>query len=204
VNRFPVLLLLAFLCAPAHAQQPAPPGQVVVNQVNLVLAWDQNTDTDLAGYKVYSGQASGKYGQPTTIGTTNTLTLYGFATGQYFFAVTAFNTSGLESGYSNEVSATIVSPAPPTSPAPFVQGPLLVDITSTSAQLSWKSSVATTSRIEYQTPGGDFISLVIDTDPVTDHWVRLAGLSGGKIYAYTVICETATARYEASGSFKTR
>ena len=202
------ILFAAVLCLllslPVLAQQPAPPNQAVVNQINLTLAWDPNTETDLAGYKIYFGSASGKYGTPTTIGTTNTITLYGFATGQYFFAVTAYNTAGLESGFSNEVSATVLSPAPPPAPASNIQGPLLVDVTSTSAQLSWKTSVATKARIEYQAPGGPFISLVIDTDPVTDHWVRLASLTGGSIYAYTVICETATATYEASGSFKTK
>jgi hypothetical protein len=201
------ILIAAVLCLllslPALAQQPAPPAGVVVGQINLTLQWDPNTETDLTGYKAYFGTAPGTYGTPTSIGKTNTLTLYGFAAGTYYFAVTAFNAAGLESGFSNEVSATIVSPAAPP-PATFVQGPLLVDIASTSAQLAWKTSVATTSRIEYQAPGGDFISLVIDTDPVTDHWVRLASLTGGKIYAYTVICETATARYEASGSFKTK
>ncbi len=204
MERFAAVVVFLLFPFALLAQQPVPPGGAVINQINLTLAWDANTETDLAGYKVYFGTASRTYGAPTTIGTTNTITLYGFATGTYYFAVTAFNTSGLESGFSNEVTATILSPAQPPAPASIIQGPQLVDITSTSAQLSWKSSVATKSRIEYQTAGGPFISLVIDTDPVTDHWVRLASLTGGSIYAYTVICDTATARYEATGSFKTK
>jgi hypothetical protein len=97
-------------------------------------------------------------------------------------AVTAFNSAGLESGFSNEVSATILSPAQPPAPGTFVQRPLLVDIASTSAQLSWKTSVATTARIEYQTAGGPFISLVIDTDPVTDHWKLGTPLTGQRAF----------------------
>lgn len=74
---------------------------------DVTLAWDANTESDLAGYKVYYGTASGVYGTPITIGTQTTYTVTGLPPGTYYFAVTAYNTSGLESGYSNEVSQTI-------------------------------------------------------------------------------------------------
>ncbi len=60
------------------------------------------------------------------------------------------------------------------------------------------------ARIEYQTAGGPFNSLVIDQVAVTDHLVRLAGLQSAKVYSYTVICETGTTRFEAAGSFRTK
>lgn len=195
------------LCANAgvlFSQQPAPPAGVVVGQINLTLQWTPNAEPDLAGYKVYFGVTSGKYGPPTAIGSTNTITLYGFASGQYFFAVTAYNTAGLESGYSNEVTATVMSPAAPPVPTQNIQGPQLVNVAATTAQLSWKSLPAATSRIEYQTAGGPFVSLIVNTDPVTDHWVRLTGLAGNSVYNYTVICQTSSIRYETVGSFKTR
>jgi len=74
---------------------------------DVTLAWDANTESDLAGYKVYYGTASGVYGTPITIGTQTTYTVSSLPPGTYYFAVTAYNTSGLESGYSNEVSQTI-------------------------------------------------------------------------------------------------
>ncbi|MGD0977410.1 MAG: dockerin type I domain-containing protein [Minisyncoccia bacterium] len=76
---------------------------------NVTLAWDPNTESDLAGYKVYYGTASGSYGAPITIGTQTTYTVAGLTPGTYYFAVTAYNTSGLESGFSNEVSTTVGS-----------------------------------------------------------------------------------------------
>ena len=74
---------------------------------DVTLQWDPNSESDLAGYKIYFGTASGVYGTPITIGTQTSVTVTGLAPGTYFFAVTAFTTAGLESGFSNEVSKTI-------------------------------------------------------------------------------------------------
>jgi hypothetical protein len=79
----------------------------VAHAGDVVLQWDANTETDLAGYKVYYGSASGTYGSPVVIGKVTTHTLSQLPAGTYYFAVTAYNTSGLESGFSNEVSAVI-------------------------------------------------------------------------------------------------
>ena len=69
------------------------------------VAWDPNTEPDLAGYKVYYGAASGTYGAPIDAGKVTTYTLAGLTLGQaYFISVTAYNTSNIESGHSNEVS----------------------------------------------------------------------------------------------------
>jgi hypothetical protein len=81
------------------------------------LAWDPNTETDLAGYKVYSGTASRNYTNVVTLGLVTSYTVtnvaYDITT---FFTVTAYNTSNLESEYSNEVSALIPAPQPPPVP----------------------------------------------------------------------------------------
>jgi len=75
---------------------------------SVTLEWDANTESDLAGYKVYYGTASRTYGTPITLGKVTTYTVTGLTPGTtYYFAVTAYNTAGLESGYSNEVFATI-------------------------------------------------------------------------------------------------
>lgn len=107
----PWLLLPLLLFAPAlvHAAGRA------------TLAWDANTEADLAGYKVYVGTASGQYGPPVDVGLTATPTapthdVEPLEDGTYFFAVTAYDASGNESGFSNEVSKSIDStpPAPPS------------------------------------------------------------------------------------------
>ena len=71
------------------------------------LAWDSVTATNLSGYRIYYGTSPGTYlqsfGQGITVGNTTTYTLLGLSSGtRYYFAVTAFDTSGNESVYSNE------------------------------------------------------------------------------------------------------
>ncbi|MFQ5641452.1 MAG: hypothetical protein ACE5IR_26040 [bacterium] len=90
------------------------------------LSWNANTESDLAGYKLYYGSASGVYGDPVDIPLsalsntasptfTQTLALDCGENKTAFFALTAYDLAGNESGKSNEVSKTYdVSPCNPT------------------------------------------------------------------------------------------
>ncbi len=78
------------------------------------LTWDAPTTnadgtplTDLAGYKVYYGTTSGNYTDVIDVGNVTTYKVEGLQPGTYYFAVTAYDTSGNESNYSNEVSKII-------------------------------------------------------------------------------------------------
>lgn len=70
-----------------------------------------NSETDLAGYKIYIGTSSGFYtypGSPIVVGRTDSYAITGLPTGQtYFFAISAFDASGNESQLSAEVSKSI-------------------------------------------------------------------------------------------------
>jgi fibronectin type 3 domain-containing protein len=77
---------------------------------SATLTWNANTESDLAGYKVYRATASGAYGAPiaTVLRTVTTYQATGLQFGTtYFFVVTAFDIAGNESAYSNEVSKSI-------------------------------------------------------------------------------------------------
>jgi hypothetical protein len=72
---------------------------------NVTLAW--NAVTDVAGYRLHYGTASGNYAQSQDVGNTTTATVSSLTPGvTYFFVVTALNTAGLESLPTNEVSFT--------------------------------------------------------------------------------------------------
>jgi fibronectin type 3 domain-containing protein len=85
----------------------------------LKLAWDADTESDLAGYKVYYGTSSKSYTGPIDVGNVTTYTLTGLKGGQtYYIAVTAYNTLNNESGYSSEASGVATEPTPPVSETP--------------------------------------------------------------------------------------
>jgi hypothetical protein len=84
------------------------------------LRWQSNTETDLAGYKIYYGTTSRKYGAPITVGKVNRYDFTGLNSGTYYFTLTAIDTAGNESGFSREVTKTI-SPSP-TPPPPLPSG----------------------------------------------------------------------------------
>jgi chitodextrinase len=72
------------------------------------LAWDVVTHPNLMGYRVYFGTASGAYNQASgngvDVGNATSHTINGLSSGtRYYFAVTGYDSSNNESGFSNEV-----------------------------------------------------------------------------------------------------
>ena len=76
---------------------------------SATLHWQPNTESDLAGYRIYYGTSSRSYGSYISVGkNTTSYTINNLTEGQtYYFALTGVDTSGNESGYSTEVSKTI-------------------------------------------------------------------------------------------------
>jgi len=73
-----------------------------------LLAWSPPTSTTVAGYNVYVGTAPGVYGAPINVGNVSSYTVANLAVGYtYYFVVTDYNSSGVESLPSNEVSKVI-------------------------------------------------------------------------------------------------
>ncbi len=82
----------------------------VVVGPNGTVFWTANTDTDLAGYKIYFGQAPGVYSVSSDIGKTATptnplvsISTFNLSEGQWYVAVTAYDLAENESGKSVEV-----------------------------------------------------------------------------------------------------
>jgi len=91
----------------------------------VTLAWDPNTESNLAGYRLHYGTASGSYTVHLDVHNVTSYTVTGLTEGQtYYFAATAYDDRGNESGYSNQVSHTVPAanaapskPATPTGPS---------------------------------------------------------------------------------------
>lgn len=76
-------------------------------QSSVTLAWDANPETDIAGYRIHTGTSSGVLTVVQDVGNTTTQTVSSLAPSTtYYFAVQAYNTSGLSSILSSEVVHT--------------------------------------------------------------------------------------------------
>jgi hypothetical protein len=64
---------------------------------------------DLSGYKIYYGTASQVYTGYIDIGNVTTVRIGNLPAGYIYFTLTAYNASGNESGYSNEVRRTVLA-----------------------------------------------------------------------------------------------
>ena len=85
------------------------------HSATVTLTWDPNTEQDLAGYKLYQGTKSGNYTSSVDAGNKTTCTLSNVEPGiTYYYAATAYDTAGNESGYSGEVS--YIAPTQETPP----------------------------------------------------------------------------------------
>jgi hypothetical protein len=79
----------------------------VASTSTTVVAWDAVSASTLGGYRLYYGTSPGTYqqakGQGVNVGKATSYTITGLTRGKrYYFAVTAYDTSNRESGYSNE------------------------------------------------------------------------------------------------------
>ena len=72
---------------------------------SVVLAWNPSPQTNVVGYKIYSGTASHQYSSVLTVANVTHATLSGQVPGEtYYFAATAIDAAGNESAFSNEAS----------------------------------------------------------------------------------------------------
>ena len=97
------VLLAAFASTRTKGEEViADDGDTNASITFLTLVWDRNPEPDIAGYKVYYGRVSGDYTQLVTV--TNPTARIGVRGSKTtYFAVTAYNTNGVESDLSDEV-----------------------------------------------------------------------------------------------------
>ena len=77
-------------------------------EASVTLVWDANTESDLAGYRLYQSLAPGQHGPPNVAeipAGTETTTLTIPDEQDTYFVLSAYDQAGNESGYSDEVKA---------------------------------------------------------------------------------------------------
>jgi PKD repeat protein len=184
------LLLLVLTAASLHA------ASVQLNWTPPTTNADGTALNDLAGYKVYHGSGSRQYTASVDVGNVTSYTLSGLTGGRlYYIAVTASDTSGNESVYSDEIPVTPTDTPPPGAPvANFTanhtvgNAPLPVNFADTSTTPSgsitswtWNFGVNNaTSTLRhpsytYQAPGTYTVSLTVRTNTGATNTVTKTG-----------------------------
>jgi hypothetical protein len=142
------------------------------------LTWNRSPSTNVAGYHVYYGLTSGNYPYMLNAGNTPSATVSGLTPGQtYYYTVTAYSTTGQESGQANVVSNT--------TPAQILAQPLSqTAVIGTIAVLS--ANVASVVPVTFQ---WFFNGAAIDD--ATNSILILPGVSQGNAGSYKVVASNA-------------
>jgi hypothetical protein len=84
---------------------------VAFAQSSVTLAWDPVADDTVAGYRLYEGVVSRTYTNSIDVRNVTTATVSNLAWGTtYYFAITAYDTNGQESAFSDEISFAVPFP----------------------------------------------------------------------------------------------
>ena len=112
MNKLILLLIPIFIitiagCGSSNFSSPTAGGETIT-WTPPTSNVDGSPLTDLAGYKVYYGPASGNYtGGSTNVGLTTSYNTNTLTAGYYCFVVVSYDFSGNESGYSGELCKDI-------------------------------------------------------------------------------------------------
>ncbi|RJQ50671.1 MAG: hypothetical protein C4526_11360 [Nitrospiraceae bacterium] len=172
---------------------------------NVTLEWDQpatNADgtplTDLSGYIIYYGAESGKYSQGLDVGNVLMYTIYDlFSDSSYYFAVAAYDSSGNESDFSNEISVTGMR----DTTSPVISGVYAHDITTDSASINWTTDEASDSLVEYGIFTSHENASPPDPAPVFNHNMTLSGLLPATRYLFRVSSQDSSGNLSVSDDY---
>ena len=89
-------------------------GAAEIQAATLTLTWNRNPEPDIAGYIISYGTSSGNYTTCVDVGNVTTWTVSLTPGFRYFFAAQAYDTAGLRSTMSAEVSADLTQTSTPS------------------------------------------------------------------------------------------
>jgi hypothetical protein len=145
------------------------PGIPNSQAADVTLSWDRNTKPTIAGYRVYYGTSSLSYSNVVTAGNVTTFTVTGLASNRkYFFAVTAYDKAGSESGFSTEVSWGTDAPSQGSVPEGGIGGGCLFASAIYRSQYAEEVMLLRTFRDRYlltHAPGRAFVGVYEDLSP---------------------------------------
>ncbi len=113
------------------------------------LAWAPSLASNVAGYLVFFGLASGVYTDQLDVGNTNSVTIQGLETNvTYFFQVVAYDKTGSQSPPSNEISYSTTTTPPNLGIQLGFQGAVPVVGLSFSGSAGYNYSIETSTNLQ--------------------------------------------------------
>ena len=173
------------------------------SQRTVHLSWDENTEEDLAGYRLYYGEESGEYEKVVEVGNQTTLTLRGLdPETDYYFVVTAYDVNQQESRPSNEVFS---KGKKGDKTPPVISDVHVEEITTSSTIITWTTNEPTKGSLDYGTTAA-FDHTFYSSETATVHRAILKGLAAAT-YFYRITAVDAAGnkatRSDAAFSFTT-
>jgi len=172
--------------------------------LDVNLAWDPNNESDLAGYKLYYGTSSRSYGPPIDVGNKTTYTLSGLTSGTYYLAVTAYSTSGKESGFSDEVSKVLSPPPSIDTTAPIISNVQINHIADIGMTITWTTNEPSDTQVQFGTTTTYSNSTTLISTLVTSHSMQLRNLQPDTVYHFRVKSHDAAGNLAKSPDFSAR
>ena len=190
-NKSQLDLITAFDINPPGVVDVTPPADVVGLAMETMIGdrvrmiWNQNIETDLAGYKVYYKLSTeSNYVLYATLGLQNNVLITGLSSStSYDIKVTAYDEAGNESLLSSATEVTVTTGAeldvtPPTTPTNLT-APLLA---STGFTVSWDASTDDVGVTQYKV----YLDNVLQTPSDDNTFYTIGGLSPNTDYFVTV------------------
>jgi hypothetical protein len=149
---------------------------------SLHVTWNANTDSDLAGYKVYYGTQSNTYGTPVPIVDAASYDIPNVQAGStYYVAVSAYDSSNNESVKSAELSAYIPvsDTTPPTGSVNINSGDASTTSTTVTLTLSASDAAGTVTGMRFSNDGTNYAEYSYAT---SYSWTLSSGVGTKTVY----------------------
>jgi hypothetical protein len=132
---------------------------------------------------------------------TATLASGSLVTGTNVIAVEMHQVNGTSSDISFDLS--LIGNPPGGGGATLTRGPYLQSGTPTSVVIRWRSSIATNTTVKYGLSAGSLTSTASNASSVTEHEIKLTGLTANTKYFYSIGSSTQTLQGDANNFFVT-
>lgn len=191
------MFLAALAVAAVSAGTAAMAGDATLSWSAPTTYTNGATMTDLAGFRVYYGTATRSYSDNVDVGKVSTYKISNLPNGTYYFAVTAYNTAGTESAYSNEATKSVVN----DTAGPVISGVYSDKTGPSTVSINWITDEASTSQVEYGMTASYGFSTQLDTALGTSHIQAISGLSPSTLYHYRVVSKDGSGNSSVSSDF---